>query len=156
MLCSVERTEECEQWVTAVKTGNQQLLGKLYDKYSPALYGVIFRITGNQKLAEETLTRTFIKAWREATKLYERDTSLFMWLINTARQSAFDAVKSTYVSSADGENKKFSENVSAFDLVFYKGLSYAEAAAALKISVEEVIINFRMKIKGLQKKNITI
>ncbi|MEP6466357.1 MAG: sigma factor [Parafilimonas sp.] len=107
MLCSVERAEECEQWVAAVTTGNQQLLGKLYDKYSPALYGVIFRITGNQKLAEETLTRTFIKAWREATQVYERDTSLFMWLINIARQSAFDAVKLTFASSAAGENKKF-------------------------------------------------
>ena len=155
MLFDAARTEECERWVAAVKNGNQQSMGKLYDKYSPALYGIIFRITGDEKLAEQTLTTTFIKAWEESEILHKRDTSLFMWLINIARQAAFDIVKSTQLNNVNEKDNKLFRNVSAFDLVFYKGLSFAETAAALCIPVEEVIINIRMKIKDLQDKNVT-
>ncbi|MEO8962492.1 MAG: hypothetical protein ABI325_11465, partial [Ginsengibacter sp.] len=36
-----------------------------YDKYSPALYGMICRMTNNKHVAEECLTATFLKSWNE-------------------------------------------------------------------------------------------
>ncbi|HZH65078.1 MAG TPA: hypothetical protein VEY10_09300 [Flavisolibacter sp.] len=43
---------------------------RLYDKYAPALYGVILKLTPDVQLATNILERSFIKIW-EALPVYE-------------------------------------------------------------------------------------
>lgn len=57
----------------SVKQGNRQSFGLLYDKYAPALYGIIRMIAGNKKLAEKILseqkkTRLMIIPYMKKTK----------------------------------------------------------------------------------------
>ncbi|HEX8547516.1 MAG TPA: sigma factor [Cytophagaceae bacterium] len=64
----------------------------LYDKYSPALYGVILRIVRREDLAEEVLEKCLVRVWHNI-KDYERDKgTLFIWMINISRNLAIERI----------------------------------------------------------------
>ena len=74
----------------AIKKGDQQSLGLLYDKYAPALSGIISRIVNEEILAEKILNLTFVKAWNDVAAFNSCSSSLFSWLIKIVRQTAFE------------------------------------------------------------------
>ncbi|MDZ4808057.1 MAG: hypothetical protein SGI96_07270 [Bacteroidota bacterium] len=59
MLSHLHSAEENQRLVVLLKKGNQQALGLLYDKYAPALFGIIVRITNDQELAEKFYILSF-------------------------------------------------------------------------------------------------
>ncbi len=146
----------------AVKQGKQKSLSMLYDKYAPALMGVINRITRNEELAEEVLQITFARVWDQIDSFDSANTSLFSWLINLARNSAFAKIKPVELKNAVINKTVYEESINssakdhsfrgsgqtAFDLIYYKGLNCNEAAAALQISVEDLKKNIRMALKN--------
>ena len=89
MLHNIIRTDNDLRLAVSVKKGNHQSVGLLYDKYASALSGIISRITNNEKLAEEILNITFVKLWNQIGTFNSSNTSLFTWLINITRQTAF-------------------------------------------------------------------
>lgn len=159
------RTDE-DQWLAvSVKQGNGQSFGILYDKYAPALLGIIKRIVNNEKLADEILKSTFVKVWDQVGGFNDSKTSLFTWLINLARQTALEETRpaqvkkpqnntSVYEDKQNGVNNNSSiqeqNKRSAFDLLYYAGLSCIEAAAELHITVAELKNMVRMRIKKMQ------
>lgn len=160
MLRNVHSAEEDDRIFVLLKQGDQQALGLLYDKYAPALFGIISRITNNEKQAEEILHRVFIKAWNLRDAYNSSGLSLFTWLINMARQSAFAGCKPESAKNLTGNNTVYeaSENLIkedvAFDLVYYKGFTIAEVATELHLPVSEVTTNIRMAIQQRQEKKI--
>ena len=153
----------------SVKKGNHQSVGLLYDKYAPALSGIISRITNNEKLAEEILNITFVKLWNQTGTFNSSKTSLFTWLINMARQTAFDQVKSEQEKNPSYDNPVYEENKSGFknsapikgqnlrspfDLIYYNGLNFNETATELHITVAELKTDIRMIIKKLKEKEV--
>lgn len=159
-------TVEDQRFLNSIKQGNRQAFGQLYDKYAPALMGIISRIANNEKLSEEILRLTFVKAWNLVATYDATKTSLFIWLINLTRQTAIEEMKSRQVPNLRNNTSVIDDSKggvrdtgsmdmqnqlpSAFDLIFYKGLSCLEAAAALNITVAELKANLRMTIKNLQ------
>ncbi len=160
------RTDEDQGLAVSMKQGDQQSLGLLYDKYSPALMGIISRIAGNAELAEEILQNSFVRIWNQIGSFNPSETSLFTWMMNMARHSAFEEIKAEHSKNPGvsdtvykGIKKMPNEDLSypgaiqkaAFDLIYYKGLNCKEAAASLNISVDDLRINIRAEIKKLKE-----
>lgn len=66
----------------------------LYDKYAPALYGVIMRIVKTEEIAEDVVQEAFVKIWYSFHQYEASKGKLFTWLINVARNSAIDKIRS--------------------------------------------------------------
>jgi RNA polymerase sigma factor (sigma-70 family) len=164
MIANFNRNEEDQRLAIAVKRRDQQSLGLLYDKYAPALMGIISRIVNNHEIAEEVLRTTFLKLWDQIGSFDASKSSFFSWLINLARRTAQDEWKSTqfknpppvdtvYKQGSMGDADRSFEEITqdaAFDLVYYRGLSCDEAAARLNISVESLRTNMRAAIQNLK------
>lgn len=83
-----------EQLVTLLLSRDEKGFNYLYDNYSPALYGVIFRIVNYEEEANEVLQDTFVKIWNSITSFDQNKGTLYTWMLNIARNSAIDRLKS--------------------------------------------------------------
>lgn len=66
----------------------------LYDRYSAALQGVLMQTLHSRDLSEDILQDTFIKIWKHISSYDTRKGSLFTWMMNIARHTAIDKVRS--------------------------------------------------------------
>ena len=138
--------------------GNQ--LNSIYDKYAPALLGLISRIAHSQDMAEEILKTTFLRIRDQIGSYDASRISLLSWLLNIARHTALDETRSVQLKIPGHSDLVYNQinnnndHDHAFYLIYYKGLSCNEAASALNISVEELKINIRTAIKKLKSTNL--
>jgi RNA polymerase sigma factor (sigma-70 family) len=77
---------------------DQSALDYLYDHYSGALYGVVFRILRKEETAEEVLQDVFLKIWDKIESYDATKGKLFTWMINIARNQAIDKTRSKETS----------------------------------------------------------
>ncbi|MBI3511249.1 MAG: sigma-70 family RNA polymerase sigma factor [Bacteroidetes bacterium] len=80
--------------VAKLKDHDEGGLRLLYDNYSSALYGVIFRIIREKETAEDVLQETFLKIWNNIASYDTTKARLYTWLLNIARNSAIDKIRS--------------------------------------------------------------
>ncbi|RZJ37659.1 MAG: sigma-70 family RNA polymerase sigma factor [Chryseobacterium sp.] len=66
----------------------------LYNHYSGALYGVIFRIVQSKEYTEEIIQDVFVKIWNSIHQYDSVKGRLYTWMINIARNTAIDYLKS--------------------------------------------------------------
>jgi RNA polymerase sigma factor (sigma-70 family) len=174
MINSITNKRIEEDLIVAFLQGKELAVAAVYDAYAPALFGVSYRITGNEELAENILTATFAKALSGEQKFNPHHGCFLMWLYKMARQLALEANKINDIKSnghtnlVSGTEYKLKQNTKvngnnhslglslqevtekdAFDLVFYDGLSYTEAAAILNISADELRTAVRRAIKKM-------
>lgn len=83
-----------EQLISLLKSRDEKGFGYLYDNYSPAFYGVIFRIVKYEEEANEVLQDTFVKIWNSISTFDPKKGTLYTWMLNIARNSAIDRLKS--------------------------------------------------------------
>lgn len=147
----------------AIKQGDKKAFGRLYDKYAPVLMGLISRVLPDDSDREEMLQTAFLHIWDQIGSFDALGSSFLTWLINITRHLAINKAKSltaqyqpnqnpVYLhSNKNNENQLFSVSVQKviFDLVYYKGLTCTEAAAALTMPVEEIKKNIRLAIKSI-------
>jgi hypothetical protein len=133
---------------------NQQSMDYFYDKYSPSVYGIIYRITNNKHVAEECLLATFVKAWNEIVPFRRSGTSLFTSLLNIARQVAFETIAHETEKNSGTHNSVngYDQHDSAFEMIFFKGLSVMQAAELKGITGIELKINMRMDLQKMHDK----
>jgi len=79
--------------IKLIRDRNESGLSALYNKYSGALNGIITRIVGSEKVAEEVLQQTFLKIWEKIYQFDETKSTLFTWMASIARNSAIDKVR---------------------------------------------------------------
>lgn len=84
--------------VSGLRQKSQQSLNYLYDNYSAALYGVIFRVVNHQEVAEEVLQDVFLKIWNKVEGYDPTKGKLFTWMLNIARNQAIDRTRSKEIS----------------------------------------------------------
>ncbi len=77
-----------------LEKGDQRALNLLYENYSNTLYGVIFKITKDDALAQDALQESFIKIWKNSKKYDSNKAKLFTWLYRIARNTAIDKLRS--------------------------------------------------------------
>jgi RNA polymerase sigma-70 factor (ECF subfamily) len=95
---NLEKTDIESNLVEALQRGEDSAFAHLYDNYSALLFGVIVRIVGNDRDAENLLQDSFIKIWQNIGRYDATKGRLATWLINIARNTAIDFTRSKYFS----------------------------------------------------------
>ncbi|MGV9014047.1 MAG: RNA polymerase sigma factor [Flavobacteriales bacterium] len=81
--------------------GDKAAFAELYERYSAALFGVVLKVVQENDRAEEVLQDTFVKIWRSSASYDPSKGRLFTWMLNIARNTALDVVRSAdYRNSA--------------------------------------------------------
>ena len=89
-----------EQLVAILYEGKPEQFGVLYDYFSPALYGIVSKIIGNDEHAQDILQESFVKIWEKSRNYDSTKGRLFTWMLNIARNTAIDASRSKHVKVA--------------------------------------------------------
>jgi RNA polymerase sigma factor (sigma-70 family) len=84
--------------VEGLRAKRQSSLDYLYDHYSSAMYGIIFRIVKNEDVAEEVMQDVFLKIWDKIDAYDSSKGRLFTWMLNIARNQAIDKTRSKEIS----------------------------------------------------------
>lgn len=167
--------------VNGLKARDQQIFGYLYDNYAPALYGVVLKVLSDETMASDVLQEVFVKIWRSIEKYDVEKGRLFTWMLNIARNTAIDSLRSkshkfdqkiqelsndvyqhtsqlTVHPSVDhlGLTKVLEklnkEQRIIIDLAYYKGCTQEEIARVLDIPLGTV--KTRMRNAIIQLRNI--
>lgn len=168
-----------QELVHGLKARNQRVFAYLYDHYSPALYGVVLKILNDENAAGDTLQEVFLKIWRNIDRYNEEKGRLFTWMLNIARNTAIDMLRSkshrleqkiqdvgddvhlytghlTVYQSTDhlGLSKVLEklnkEQRVIIDLSYYKGCTQEEIAAMLNIPLGTVKTRTRLAMTRLR------
>jgi RNA polymerase sigma factor (sigma-70 family) len=166
--------------IQAIRNRDKKGAEALYNMYSSALYGVIFRILQHEEIAEDLLQESFVKIWNSAASYDESKGRLFTWMINIARNLAIDKTRSkdfrNHSKTDDIENlvlsvdKGYSTSINPetlglkdlvnklkpdqkiiLDLVYFRGFTHVEAAEELDIPLGTVKTRLRNAIITLRK-----
>ncbi|MEO9003250.1 MAG: sigma-70 family RNA polymerase sigma factor [Ginsengibacter sp.] len=169
-----------QELVALLKTGDKSSFTYLYDNYSGALYGIIFRIINNQELSEDVLQEAFLKIWNNFSSYDPSKGRLFTWMLNITRNLCIDTmrgksykkqskIQSTenvvdHPSSNIDENNKFDalgirEQVTLLkknqkqiiDLAYFEGFTQVEISERLGIPLGTVKTRMRTAVSELKK-----
>ena len=79
--------------VSAIRSGDEQAMAQLYDRYSPIIYSVALRVLGDTGTAEDILQEVFMQLWRSPDVFDASRGSLRGWLAVIARNRAIDSLR---------------------------------------------------------------
>lgn len=79
----VSEFSDRELWAQGA-AGNPDAFGQLFDRHGDAIYGYLFRRTGDWSAAEELTAVVFLEAWRRRRELRLERESALPWLYGTA------------------------------------------------------------------------
>jgi RNA polymerase sigma-70 factor (ECF subfamily) len=169
-----------EELVALLKNGDESSFAYLYDHYSGALYGIIFRMLNNEQLAEDVLQEAFVKIWNNFSSYDPSKGRLFTWMLNITRNLSIDTMRAKsykkqskiqsseiivdHPSSNINENDKFDmlgvrEKVTLLkknqkqiiDLAYFEGFTQVEISERLGIPLGTVKTRMRTAVLELKK-----
>lgn len=170
-----------DQLIKLLKDKDRDAFTTLYDNYTSALYGVVFRIVNDESLAEDILQEVFVKIWKNIAFYDSSKGRLFTWLINVTRNTAIDKYRSQefrqqaknqkmddsvhQVNNAMSVNIKVDhiglketvsqlkpEYVQMIDLLYFQGYTHEEVAKEFNIPLGTVKTRIRSAIMQLRQK----
>lgn len=166
--------------VEGLKARDQKIFSYLYDHYSPALYGVIVKVLNDDSAAGDVLQDVFLKIWRHLDRYDESKGRLFTWMLNIARNTAIDILRSKshkldqkiqnltddvhlgnsglssvqpsadYLGFSRILEKLTKEQRTLIDLAYYKGCTQEEIARVMEIPLGTVKTRMRNAITQLR------
>ncbi|MDQ6756411.1 MAG: sigma-70 family RNA polymerase sigma factor [Bacteroidota bacterium] len=83
-----------EELVFALKQQDQQAFSYLYDNYSAALFGLVYKMVNDKELAEDILQEAFVKVWNNFSNYDSMKGRLFTWMLNLTRNLTIDTLRS--------------------------------------------------------------
>ena len=83
-----------EELIFALQQQDQQAFSYLYDNYSGALFGLIYKMVNDKELAEDILQEAFVKIWNNFSTYDSVKGRLFTWMINLTRNLTIDTLRS--------------------------------------------------------------
>ena len=105
-----------EELILLVKNQDREAFSYLYDNYSAALNGIIFRMVENRELAEDILQEAFVKIWNNFSAYDSSKGRLFTWMLNITRNLTIDTLRSkgykkqAKISADENSVSNFSED----------------------------------------------
>lgn len=138
--------------VALLKQKEPQAFTFLYEKYGAAIYGLIRQVLPDPRLANETFVEAFITIARSIDQHDSSKSRLFTWIIQKARQTAIEKLKSisarTYpevgvnppkASFMQGLSPNLDTDQQAIiELAYLKGYSAEEIARLMALPVETI------------------
>ena len=141
--------------LSAVRSGDEQAMAQLYERYSSIVYSVALRVLGDTGAAEDILQEVFMQLWRSPDVFDPSRGSLAGWLAVITRNRAIDSLRKRrpetditeivvsiepdLASGADWSRvlEKIrsaltsmpSTQRSALEMAFFEGLTHTEIAA---------------------------
>ena len=79
--------------VSQINARDERGLSAVFEQYGGALNGVILRIVGDERVAEEVLQDTLLKVWNKIGLYRPEQAGLFTWIMGIARNAAIDQVR---------------------------------------------------------------
>jgi len=79
--------------VSAIRSGDEQAMVQLYERYSSIVYSVALRVLGETGAAEDILQEVFMQLWRSADVFDAARGSLPGWLAVITRNRAIDSLR---------------------------------------------------------------
>lgn len=163
--------------VTAVKSGDQQAMAELYDRYSPVVYAVALRVLGDPGRAEDVLQEVFLQLWRNPAAFDSARGSLGAWLAVITRNRAIDGlrrrkpetdIEDVMVSVApdlasEADRSRAAQKVrsvlgampgaqrSALEMAYFEGLSHSEIATKTGEPLGTIKTRIRAGLIALRK-----
>lgn len=83
-----------EELISLLRKKDQKAFTYLYDNYSGALNGIIFRMVDNEHLREDILQEAFVKIWNNFQQYDSSKGRLFTWIANLTRNLTIDTLRS--------------------------------------------------------------
>ena len=79
--------------ISAIRSGDEQAMAQLYEKYSSIVYSVALRVLGDTSAAEDILQEVFLQLWRSPDAFDASRGSLPGWLAVITRNRAIDSLR---------------------------------------------------------------
>ena len=79
--------------VERTAAGDEAAFGLLYDRFSPGLFSMAVKITGNESEAEDAVQDTFAHIWRKAGTYSRARSHAFTWAVMVLRNRAIDRMR---------------------------------------------------------------
>lgn len=169
-----------EELVMLLKSHDKDAFSYLYDNYSAALNGIIYRMVESKELAEDILQEAFVKIWNNFNNYDTSKGRLFTWMLNITRNLTIDTLRSkgykkqqkissdeNSVSNVTDENfgaDKFDtigirkqlanlkpEQRSIIDLAYFNGFTQDEISREMGLPLGTVKTRMRSAILELRK-----
>ena len=162
--------------IALLQAQKEEAISLLYDNYSAILYGVVLRIVRSPDVAQDVLQETFVKVWRHGGTYDATKGRLMTWLLNIARHTAIDVVRSsnwkmsretadlTCLNDFGKEDintehiglKELADSLDPkyrvlIDLIYFQGYTHQEIEKELNIPLGTVKTRLRMAIGSLRK-----
>lgn len=77
----------------AVASGDEEALGRLYDRHARLVFTTARRIVVDRQVAEEVVQDVYVKVWRHAGRFDPRKGAFVNWLLTVTQRSALDRVR---------------------------------------------------------------
>lgn len=171
-----------QEVIMGLKAKDKKAVEHLYDKYSPALYGLVFRMVHSEAVAQDILQDSFIKIWNNGASYNEQKGSLFTWMIRITRNTTLNYLQSKAHKNNQknqslenlvhlSENKTLIQQIDVnniglrglvaqledkykviIDLIYFQGFTQKEVQEALEIPLGTVKSRVRIALRELRKK----
>ena len=100
-----------DELIRLLKIKEPSAFSYLYDNYSGALFGIIYKMLDDRQLAEDVLQEAFVKIWNNFSHYDSLKGRLFTWMLNIARNLTIDTIRSKgYRKQAKIQNSANSVN----------------------------------------------
>ena len=121
-----EPTRELDTALLArIRSGDENAMADLYDRYSGIVYGVALRVLGSTAAAEDVLQEVFLQLWRNPDAFDANRGRLAAWLSVITRNRAIDHLR----------KRQPEEDIA--DLPLSTGVNLEDEAAS-RLAVEKV------------------
>jgi len=171
--------EQPNALILEMQSGNETAFAKLYEMYSEAIFGIVYSIVLNEKVAEEVLQDVFIKIWDNSKSYSIHKGRFFTWILNIARNASIDEIRSKaykntkknlsttnfvdIISSSDNLNQstnaigitKYVDKlkpacIKIIELMYFKGFTQTDAAKDLDMPLGTLKTRNRNCIRDLR------
>jgi RNA polymerase sigma-70 factor (ECF subfamily) len=163
--------------VSAIRSGDENAMGRLYDRYSSIVYSVALRVLGDTGGAEDVLQEVFMQLWRNPGVFDSSRGNLGAWLAVIARNRAIDVIRKRHPETdiadvivsvepdmaGDAERARAMEKVrgalgdmpaaqrSALEMAYFEGLTHTEIAVRTGEPLGTIKTRIRAGLLALRK-----
>jgi RNA polymerase sigma-70 factor, ECF subfamily len=163
--------------VTGIQSGDEDAMGRFFQRYSGIVYSVALRVLKDSGEAEDVVQEIFVQVWKNPAAFVSGRGSLGGWLVVVARNRAIDMLRRRHPSDQvelfalpsstnlanEAERSVLLEKIrvamdtlpveqqKSVELAFFEGLSHSEIAQKTGDPLGTVKTRIRLALLSLRK-----